>query len=140
MKTSGSGRGIAISERVVAALVRERARQAEIKGLLGTDYLDNNLVVCRENGAPWDPDNFTHVFRLRMKQLGHDRLRFHDLRHMHATLLIAGGVHAKVASARLGHSQIGITMNLYGHVVPGLDRQAVDVFDRALDKPSGTKG
>ena len=58
--------------------------------------------------------------------------RLHDLRHAHATHLLAAGVHPKVASERLGHSKIGITLDLYSHVMPNMQRDAADVVDAAL--------
>jgi len=60
------------------------------------------------------------------------RLRFHDLRHAHATHLLANGVHPKVASERLGHSKIGITLDLYSHVLPGMEADAAERVDAAL--------
>jgi integrase len=60
------------------------------------------------------------------------RIRFHDLRHAHATHLLASGVHPKVASERLGHSQIGITLDLYSHVLPGMQEDAAARVDDAL--------
>jgi integrase len=72
------------------------------------------------------------------------KLRFHDLRHAHATHLLAMGVHPKVASERLGHSRVGITLDLYSHVIPGMQEDAAADLDRALkaairgiQKPNG---
>jgi integrase len=72
------------------------------------------------------------------------KLRFHDLRHAHATHLLAMGVHPKVASERLGHSRVGITLDLYSHVIPGMQEDAAASLDRALkaaiqnvQKPNG---
>jgi integrase len=60
------------------------------------------------------------------------RIRFHDLRHSHATQMLAAGVHPKVASERLGHSTIGITLDLYSHVIPGMQADAAEQVDAAL--------
>jgi integrase len=60
------------------------------------------------------------------------RIRFHDLRRAHATHLLASGVHPKIASERLGHSKIGITLDLYSHVLPGMQDDAVVKLDTAL--------
>ena len=70
---------------------------------------------------------------------GLPKLRFHDLRHAHATHLLASGVHPKVASERLGHSKVGITLDLYSQVMPGMQEDAVAKVDaafRAARKPS----
>ena len=58
----------------------------------------------------------------------------HDLRHTHATLMLKAGVHPKVVSERLGHANIGITLDIYSHVMPGMQEAAAEKFDRALDE------
>jgi integrase len=63
---------------------------------------------------------------------GLPRLRFHDLRHAHATHLLAAGVHPKIAGQRLGHSKIGITLDLYSHVLPNMQADAAAIVDGAL--------
>ena len=60
------------------------------------------------------------------------RIRFHDLRHAHATHMLASGVHPKVASERLGHSRVGITLDLYSHVLPGMQEDAAARVDEAF--------
>jgi len=60
------------------------------------------------------------------------RIRFHDLRHAHATHLLSSGVHPKVASERLGHSRVGITLDIYSHVLPGMQEDAASRVDEAL--------
>ncbi|GEC38459.1 hypothetical protein EME01_25310 [Sinorhizobium meliloti] len=77
-------------------------------------------------------------------QWTHPRMRFHDLRHTHATQLLAGGVHPKIASERLSHSKIGITLDLYSHVMPGIQAHAAaqidDMISRAVVDRSDGKG
>ena len=133
-------RALAVGETLVAALRQHLQRQSQLKLDFGEQYVDHDLVVCRPDGRPWEPDNLTKTFHAAVTAIGVTGLRFHDLRHTHATMLIAGGTHAKIASARLGHSQIGITMNLYGHVAPGLDRGAAEAFERMLEDSSPTAG
>ena len=67
-----------------------------------------------------------------LRKHGLARLRFHDLRHSHATQLLASGVHPKVAQERLGHASVAITLDLYSHVVPGLQAEAADRVDQVL--------
>jgi integrase len=67
---------------------------------------------------------------IRTTDLAH--LRFHDLRHAHATHLLAGNIHPKVVSERLGHSKVGITLDLYSHVIPGMQEDAAAMVDDAL--------
>ena len=70
----------------------------------------------------------------RSARRGLKHLRFHDLRHAHATHLLASGTHPKVASERLGHSKVGITLDLYSHVIPGMQKEAAATVDAALQK------
>jgi integrase len=80
------------------------------------------------------PDRFAiyYAFRRLCKNSGLPVIRLHDLRHTHATLLFALGVNPKVVSERLGHASIGITLQIYGHVLPAMESDAVDKFDRLL--------
>jgi len=70
---------------------------------------------------------------------GLPRIRFHDLRHSHATALLAGGVHPKVASERLGHARVGITLDVYSHVVGNMQDQAAAAIDAAFAEANGSK-
>ncbi|WP_303803049.1 site-specific integrase [Alicyclobacillus macrosporangiidus] len=70
------------------------------------------------------------AFRAFVKKAGIPPVRFHDLRHTHATLLLKQGVHLKVVSERLGHSTIGITLDIYSHVMPTMQQEAVKEFER----------
>jgi len=74
-----------------------------------------------------------------LKQAGLPRLRFHDLRHTAATLLLGAGVHPKVVSEMLGHSSLTITLDLYSHVTPTMQQQAVSVLDSRLSAPVASK-
>jgi integrase len=62
------------------------------------------------------------------------KIRIHDLRHTHATLLLAAGMHPKIVSERLGHAEIATTMNTYSHILPSMQRQAAEVMDITLGK------
>jgi len=83
--------------------------------------------------VPMDPDQLSKAFLRLVKRLGF-RCRFHDLRHSHATHLLKSGVHPKVASERLGHASIAITLDTYSHVLPGLQEDAARRVDAALRK------
>ena len=74
-----------------------------------------------------------HSFRPLLRTAGLPRMRFHDLRHTAATLLLGRGINPKIVSEMLGHSQIGITLGLYSHVTPHMQQQAADAMDAALD-------
>jgi len=94
----------------------------------------NGFVVAQRDGSPYDPDSITQEWRLRVPEAGVPRLRFHDLRHTHATHMLTAGVHPKIASERLGHSTIGITLDLYTHAVEGMQETAVALIDDAMAK------
>ena len=89
-------------------------------------------MVGQADGSAIQPTFITHqwVKTIGATPLAH--LRFHDLRHAHATHLLASGVHPKVASERLGHSKVGITLDLYSHVMPGMQEDAAALVDKAL--------
>jgi integrase len=131
-KTSKSRRPVTLPAFLVEALVRHRAEQAEHRLLVGPSYQNHHLVVARDDGLPLHPDGFTHGFAKLVARAGVQKVRFHDLRHSHATQLLKGGVHPKVVSERLGHSGIGITLDLYSHVVPGMQEEVARQLDAAL--------
>ncbi len=79
------------------------------------------------------PGVVSHTFAKVLNKAGLPRIRFHDLRHTHATLMLKAGVHAKIVSERLGHANLGITLDTYSHVLPGLQERAVERFDEMLD-------
>jgi integrase len=129
---SGRARTVALPATLVEELRRHRARQAEELLLLGVPLTDDHHVVTQEDGAALQPHSLTQAFTRFMAERGLKRVRFHDLRHSHATHLLAAGVHPKIASERLGHSKIGITLDLYSHVLPGMQAEAAAAVDGAL--------
>ena len=89
-------------------------------------------MVTKADGNPVQPRSLTHEW-MRLASNGElRRIRFHDLRHSHATHLLGSEVHPKIASERLGHSKVGITLDLYSHVMPGMQEEAVARVDDAL--------
>jgi integrase len=129
---SGRVRTVALSSTVVEELRAHRLRQAQDMLKLGVRLTDDTFVTALEDGSPMQPTFITHEWVRVIKGTSLPRLRFHDLRHAHATHLLANGVHPKVASERLGHSKIGITLDLYSHVLPGMQEDAVARIDAAL--------
>jgi integrase len=130
---SGKVRVNALSEDTVAALRRHRAKQNERRLLMGRSYTDNDLVFPRADGAPWNPDYFGKSFGdLVAKTPGIPKVRFHDLRHTSATILLRQGVATKVVSERLGHSTTALTTDTYQHVIAGMDEEAAAKAGQAL--------
>jgi integrase len=129
---SGRARTVAMSATVVAELRAHRARQAQELLRLGIRLAADTLVVARPDGEPIQPRSLTHEWMKLVARRGLRRIRFHDLRHAHATHLLASGVHPKIASERLGHSSVGITLDLYSHVTRGMQVDAAALVDDAL--------
>lgn len=132
-KTPGSRRQVALSQAARSALTHHRARQAEERLRVGSAWEDNDLVFCNQVGRPIPASHLTmRSFQPLLIRAGLPRVRFHDLRHTAATLLLGAGTHAKIVSEMLGHSRIGTTMDLYSHVTPTMQQQAADTFDAIL--------
>jgi len=133
-KTTKSGRGriVALPSLVVEELARHRVRQAEELLKLGVRQNGDTLLVLREDGVPLKPSSLTHRFAEIIVKSDLPRIRFHDLRHSHATHLLSAGVHPKIAQERLGHSTVGITLDLYSHVLPGMQEDAAGKVDSAI--------
>lgn len=131
-KTERSRRSVALPSFVVEILQAHKREQAEIRLQLGPAYENNNLVFPRQDGTAWPPDSFSTAFAAFVRRSGLPHVRLHDLRHSHATQLLRQGVHPKVVSERLGHSKVGITMDTYSHVLPGMQEDAAEKIDIAL--------
>ena len=132
MPKSGKGRTLAMSGNLVGELRAHRLRQAEELLKVGVRLSDDTFVVAQADGSPLQPDTLTQDWVRKIEKTGLPAYRFHDLRHAHATHLLASGIHPKVASERLGHSKIGITLDLYSHVLPGMQEDAAERVDAAL--------
>ena len=140
---SGRARTVALSTTVVEELRAYRIRQAQELLRLGMRPTDATFVCAREDGLPLRPHTLTQDWDRKIANTTLPRLRFHDLRHAHATHMLSSGVHPKIASERLGHSKIGITLDLYSHVLPNMQADAaaaVDVALRAALNKTGPKG
>lgn len=133
-KNKKSRRTIDLSREVVELLKEVKKKQAEAKLFYGQLYQDYGLVFCQTNGEPMHPDTPSSWFPQFLERIGLPRLNFHCLRHTHASLLLQAGVDIKVISERLGHSSIRITYDLYSHLMPGMQREAVDRLESLLRK------
>jgi integrase len=124
---SGKGRSVALSEMVVQELRQHRLAQAEELLRLGIRQSAETFVYTRQDGEPMQPRSLSQMWAIT--ETGLPSVPFHSLRHSHATHMLAAGVHPKVASERLGHSRVGITLDLYSHVLPGTQEDAVERVD-----------
>ncbi|HHY94046.1 MAG TPA: site-specific integrase [Firmicutes bacterium] len=131
-KTQKGRRQVVLPKAAVAVLKAHKRQQAESRLRLGPDYQDHDLVFCNPDGRPLDPGEVSHRFATIARKASFPGLRFHDLRHTHATLLLAQGVHPKVVQERLGHENISTTLDTYSHVLPSLQEQAAARLDDLL--------
>lgn len=134
-KRHRSRRPIALSAEAVAMLKRHKIAQNQERLKVGEAWADLDLVFATELGAPIHPSNFARTYRAIVKRAGLPYIRPHDLRHSHATMLLAAGVHAKIISERLGHASVAFTMDVYSHVLPDMQREAADQLDTLIQMP-----
>jgi integrase len=129
---SGKGRTVALSATMAEELRAWRIRQAQELLQVGVRQSDDTFVCALADNSPLRPNTLTIRWARMAARLDLPRIRFHDLRHACATHMLALGVHPKVASERLGHSRVAVTLDLYSHVIPGMQEDAVARVDHAL--------
>ena len=132
-KTEKSRRSILLPAFVTAELKAHRARQLEEKLKVGALWENKDLVFCNSMGGYLHPtSSIQKNFWAILKKAGLPRIRFHDLRHSAATLLLGMGVHPKIVQEILGHSNISMTMNTYSHVLPTMQKEAMEKINTLL--------
>lgn len=131
-KTARSRRNVLISE-IAAEALRKHLEQQRLEQAHMDDWEDNDLVFPNRVGrAMYATNLLDRSFARLLQRAGLPRVRFHDLRHTAATLLLGQGVHPKVVSEMLGHTNTSITLDLYSHASPTMQREAAGAFDRLL--------
>jgi integrase len=128
-KTARSRRQIALPDFVIAALKAHKEKQEALRLKMGKRWRNKELVICNHFGDVIDTANLTHWFKKLLKQAELPNIRFHDLRHSAATLLLAMDVHPKIVQELLGHSSIAITMDVYSHALPSMHQEAMRKMD-----------
>jgi integrase len=132
---NGKSRTIKLSKTTVELLKKLKVKQSEIKLCQGTKLDDQNYIFTKQNGKPLQINNLAeNEFNKLITQAGVKKIRIHDLRHTAATLMIENGVPIKEVSERLGHSDVGITLNRYSHVTPAMQEKAALVMDQILGR------
>ncbi len=131
-KTKSGRRTISLSPVCVEALREGQEEQKGYREHLGSEWHERDAAFPALNGEWLDPGNLSRYFSRLMDRADVPRIRFHDMRHTHATLLLKEGVNVKVVSERLGHASIGITLDTYSHVLPSMQQHAADQIDAAL--------
>jgi integrase len=128
-KTQSALRTVVLPRLAIRSLREHRKRQNTERLTLGEAWHDHGLVFASSVGTPVEPRNINRRWDELRKKAGLDWLRLHDLRHGCATFLLAAGIPARAIMEVLGHSEIGVTMNTYAHVLPQLREEAADAID-----------
>lgn len=132
-KTESSRRLITLAPVSVEALRAHRIKQLKQRLVAGQEWQDNDLVFPSSVGTPMSASNLVNKsFLPLIERAVLPRIRFHDLRHTAATLLLSEGVHPKIVQERLGHSQISLTLDTYSHILPTMQEEAAPKLDRIL--------
>lgn len=132
-KTKTSRRMISVPDYVIDELKSHRIQQNKWKLQLGEAFVDKNLVVTNPMGNPMDPRGVKRNMDKLMKEIDVPIIRFHDMRHTHATIMLQLGEHPKVVSERLGHSKVPVTLDIYSHVTPDMQKESADKFAIAIE-------
>lgn len=133
-KTKSSIRTITLFSNTIEALKKQKQKQLLNKLLHGESYMDSGYVCTTSMGKPIDPHYISKRFAKAIKKYDYKKIRFHDLRHSHATLLLKENIHPKIVSERLGHSSISITLDTYTHVSVDIERNALLCVDKKISQ------
>ncbi len=128
-KTAKSRRKIVLPDFVIDILKQHRTRQLEERLIDGTHWHNQDLVFCNTHGRFLQSDRLREMLQRLLKEAGLPYIRFHDLRHSAASILLSMGVHPKVVQELLGHSAISMTMDTYSHVLPSMHQEAMEKMD-----------
>ena len=131
-KTRNSRRTLIMPDALYIALKDAYNKQQREAAIFGDGYNPYHLVCCLPDGMPITSGILQHRFHDVLTSCGLPSIRFHDLRHTNATLMLRNRIPAKIVSAMLGHSSIGITMDTYSHVMTDMQEGAIDVMDGLL--------
>lgn len=138
-KTPHSQRKIPLDEATTEVLRQWRKRQFQDRLWAGPSWQEHNLVFATRAGRPLYKCAVLRALKTIAGHAGVPPIRFHDLRHTHATLLLRQGVHPKVVAERLGHAHVSLTLEIYSHVLPDTQREAVRAIERVWGQRSVSK-
>jgi len=131
-KTARGFRKIMLPSFVVGALKAHRLQQDEVRSKAGDKWVEKELIFCGLLGDYFNPNYLLRVFKQVLIDAGLPHMRFHDLRHSAATILLSMNIHPKVVQELLGHSTIGMTLDIYSHVLPSMQKDITDRWDDEL--------
>lgn len=134
-KTQKSRRAMIIAPFALKALKEHRVHQEDEKQKAGIHWQEHDYVFCTSLGTHLNPTrDVLDQLKIFLKQANLPAIRFHDLRHSAATLLLSLGVHPKVVQEILGHSQISMTLDIYSHVMPSMHQDAMNKLNEAIEQ------
>jgi integrase len=136
-KTAAGRRVVVLGPSAVEKLRQHRQRRSkELEKSGKARWQDSELIFPSSRGTPMGPRNLLRHFKVTLKKAGLPDIRFHDLRHTAASLMLMQGTHPKVVQERLGHSQISVTLDTYSHVLPSLQAEAAEKIDELIEGTS----
>lgn len=133
-KTESGTRTVDVPEILMKKLKRYKVQCMEQKIRVGRRLLEEDFIIVHPDGRPIYPEYVSQMFTKLQKRAGLPKCRFHDLRHLCASIMVKQGVEVKVAQERLGHKDITTTMNIYAHVLPGSAREAAEKIGKLVYK------
>jgi len=128
-KTQRSRRKITLPAFVIDTLKQHREHQKQVREKAGSQWREMDIVFCNVYGGYLEPSNLHDAFKRLLERAELPNIRFHDLRHSAATILLSMGVHPKIVQELLGHGNISMTMDIYSHVLPSMQQEAMDRLD-----------
>lgn len=132
-KTYAGVRRISIPNQLVEVLRKQQEKYDALKSKLGREFLDLDLVIFNlKNGGTVFPSNMMKIYPKDVRRADLPHIRFHDLRHTHATLLLSKDINVKVISERLGHSKISVTLDTYSHVIPSMQQEVTNTLEEIV--------
>ena len=131
-KTSRSRRPVDLPPSLAILLRQYRVEREAEHIIMGKALAEDDFVFSHMDGTPLNPNTLSHTFSKITARAGLPHLRLHDLRHLHATMLLKAGTHPRIVQERLGHSSIATTLDIYSHTVPGLQKAAAERLDTML--------
>jgi integrase len=132
-KSDHGRRQIPLPASATSVMVQHKADTVARLETLSAKWNEESLLFTNELGEPLHPDSITHAWMKLVNSLGLKGIRLHDARHTHASIMLRQGVNPKVVSERLGHSDVNITLQIYSHILPGLQEAAAAAFDAGID-------
>lgn len=134
-KTAHSRRHVSMTPKLALYLRKYKQEREALYREIGIELTLDSLVFCNISGKSVDPSSLTHTFQKIVKQAGLENVRFHDLRHTFASLMLLRGVHPKIVSEALGHASVAFTMDIYSHIIKGMQSDAMALLNDVI--PSG---